>query len=639
MDFFTAQDHARRNTGRLVFLFLLAVVSLIILTNLLVMTTLGYFNSNSLKTGSPLPFNWQLFCGTGGIVLLVVISGTLYKISALSRGGDAVAAMFGAEPIFADDADLDHQKTVHIVEEMAIASGTPVPQVYLLKESGINAFAAGFSTSDAIIAVTKGAIHHLNREQLQGVIAHEFSHILNGDMRLNIRLVGLLHGILLIGLIGYQIMRGSGNSGSSRKGSSAGALLGLGLIVIGYTGTFFGKLIKAAVSRQREFLADAAAVQFTRNPDGIGGALLQIGANRNGSLLINPTSDQLSHAFFSQGVAVTFESLFATHPPVAERIKRILPDWDGRFPESPTPENVEKRGSVANPSLAAETVTALTGGAIMEQIGRPNMAHLGQAQQLLREIPEALKKAARDPFASRALLIYLVLDPNEEIKMRQLKQLKLIGDRGVYAETHRLIRMGGNLRQELRLTLVDLALPTLRRLSKEQSQLFVKNLHALILTDGKITLFEWCLLKIVFQHLEEYFGKPPRSNETISDLNQVSGDCIVVISTLVNATQQEGLKAAEVFAAATMVLGLHDCKPTPPQQLRLAELDRSLRVLKRLTPQSKAQLIKACIACVVADGRIDQVEMELLRGVAATLSVPIPPLVINKPRSASFDKQ
>jgi Zn-dependent protease with chaperone function/uncharacterized tellurite resistance protein B-like protein len=639
MDFFTAQDHARRNTGRLVFFFLLAVLSLIILTNLLVMVTLGYFNSGSLEAGSPLPFDWQLFCGIGGAVLLVVAGGTLYKISALSRGGDAVAAMFGAEPIFADDADLDHQKVVHVVEEMAIASGTPVPQVYLLKESGINAFAAGFSTSDAIIAVTNGAIRSLNREQLQGVIAHEFSHILNGDMRLNIRLIGILHGILLIGLIGYQILRGSGNSGSSRKGSGGAVLLGLGLIIIGYTGTFFGKLIKAAVSRQREFLADAAAVQFTRNPDGIGGALLQIGANQNGSLLTNPKSEELSHAFFSQGVAVTLESLFATHPPLDERIRRILPGWDGQFPKGITPEKVEKPPPAPVPDLTAETAAGLTGGEVIGHIGRPTMAHLGQARQILLDIPGVLQKAARDPFASRALLIYLVLDPDQEIQTRQLEQLKTAADRGVYAETRRLIRMGGSVQRELRLPLVELTLPTLRRLSKEQSQLFLESLNALIRADGKITLFEWCLLKIVVQHLKEVFEKPEGAGQAISDLAQVTGDCMVVISTLVNATRHVGLKAAEVFAAAAKELGQPDSTPTPPDQLSLNALDRSLKVLQRLKPQPKAQLIKACIACVVADGQVDPVEAELLRGIAATMSVPMPPLVIDKLRTASFEQR
>lgn len=625
MDFFTAQDNARRRTGRLVLFFLLAVISLIILTNILVMGTLGYFHADSLKIGSPSPFNWQIFFAVGALVLLIVAGGTLYKIRALSGGGDAVAAMFGAEPIFADDPDLDHQKLVHVVEEMAIASGTPVPQVYILKESGVNAFAAGFSTSDAIIAVTKSAIRQLNREQLQGVIAHEFSHILNGDMRLNIRLVGVLHGILLLGLIGYQILRGSGRSRRSSKGSGGLMLLALGLMVIGYAGTFFGKLIKSAVSRQREFLADAAAVQFTRNPDGIGKALIKIGAAKDGSLLLNPKSEEFSHAFFSQGVTVIFESLFATHPPLAERIRRILPDWDGSFPQETIYEKSSKTTASPVPKPVHETAMGLTGAAVIEQIGRPDTANLNRARILLRNMPEVFRKATRDPFAARAVLLYLVLDQNEEVRSRQLEQLKKTGDRGVYPETLRLLRTGGDLSRELRLPLVEMALPTLRRLSKEQSRLFLNNLNRLILADGKITLFEWCLHKIVSQHIEEYFGKPI-APPSIGDLKEVKKDCAVVLSTLVHATRHQGLKESDVFNDATKELGHTDLELIPSKDLNLAALDRSLKNIKRLKPQPKAKLIRACVACVLADGHIESVEAELLRGMAATLSVPMPPL-------------
>ncbi len=627
MDFFTAQDHARRNTGRLVFFFLLAVVSLIVLTNLLVMATLGYFHTGSPHSG----VDWQIFFGVGAVVLIIVAGGTVYKISALSGGGDAVAAMFKAEPIFTDDPDLDHQKVVHVVEEMAIASGTPVPQVYMLKESGINAFAAGFTTSDAIIAVTRGAAKKLNREQLQGVIAHEFSHILNGDMRLNIRLIGILHGILLIGLVGYQILRGASHSRSSRKGSGGLFFMALGLIAIGYAGTFFGKLIKSAVSRQREFLADAAAVQFTRNPDGIGGALIKIGSGKEGSLLLNPKSEEISHAFFGQGVAVTFESLFATHPPLAERIKRILPGWDGVFPkETVLPdEAITRSGSTPNP--AAEAVSGLTGAVVMDQIGRPDETHLNQAKLLLRGIPEIFQKAVRDPFAARAVLLYLVLDQDEEIRTKQLEQLKKAAERGVYPETLRLIRAGDNISQEHRLPLVELALPTLHRISKEQAHHFLDNLDSLIRADGRITLFEWCLQTIISQNLLEYFDKPSRPAAQINDLNQVTQDCTVVLSILVHATRHTGITAVDVFSSAVKELAQTDMDLIPPKQLSLARLDHSLMVLKRLKPQPKALLIKACVTCVLADGRIEPVEAELLRGVAATLSVPMPPLIPDEP--------
>jgi Zn-dependent protease with chaperone function/uncharacterized tellurite resistance protein B-like protein len=636
MDFFTAQEHARRSTGRLVVFFVLAVLSLIVMTNLLVMAVFGYFNFNSFQEGSPFFFDWTVFVAIGVGVVLVVSGGTLYKISALSGGGDAVAQMLGAQPIFADDGDLDHQRVVNVVEEMAIASGSPVPQVYLLKESGINAFAAGFSISDAVIAVTEGTVGNLNREQLQGVIAHEFSHILNGDMRLNIRLIGILHGILLLGLIGGQVLRGSSRSG--RKGSGGGLLLGLGLVVIGYAGTFFGKLIKAAVSRQREFLADAAAIQFTRNPQGIGGALIRIGAGKSGSLLLNPRSEEISHAFFSQGVAVTFASLFATHPPLAERIKRILPDWDGTYPSEATVEGDPAAVPASAHGFSGQGATGLSGVAVMEQIGRPGDAQLDQARQLLRDIPEVLGKAARDPFAARALFFYLILDQDDKVRADQLNRLKSAADRGVYAETMRLIRLGGTLPREMKLALVELALPTLRRLSQPQYCLFLDNLEALIRADGKITLFEWCLRKIVVQHMEDYFGKPAGPGRPIDDPAQAEQECAMLLSTLVHTTRHEGMTPAEVFAVAAEQLGRAGIAPIPTERLGLIELDRSLKVLVRLSPQAKARLIKACVACVVADGRIDPAETELLRGVAAALAVPMPLLSIGGTEGVSLEE-
>ncbi len=404
-------------------------------------------------------------------------------------------------------------------------------------------------------------------------------------------------------------------------------LLGVGLIVIGYAGTFFGKLIKAAVSRQREFLADASAVQFTRNPQGIGGALLAIGAGRGGSLLRHQKSEELSHAFFSQGVAVRFTSLFATHPPLAERIKRVLPDWDGQFPEAGA------RGEARGPATArpmgagkvSEAAAGFGGDVVFEQVGRPDLGHLLQARQLLHAIPEVLLKAARDPFASRALLLFLVLDEDEEIRKRQLGTLKTEADRGVYAETMRLVRQAGSLRREQRLPLIELALPTLRRLSEAQSKIFLENLEKLIRIDGKITLFEWCLRKIVIEYRREYFEEPAGAGSMIGDLEKVAGDCAVLLSTLVRAVRHSGMTPPEVFAMASRELAGLRLELIEPKKLGLAALDASLEPLKRLRPRLKARVFKACIVSVQADGRIDPVEAELLRVVAATLAVPIPP--------------
>jgi Zn-dependent protease with chaperone function/uncharacterized tellurite resistance protein B-like protein len=626
MDFFTAQDHARRNTGRLVLFFLLAVLSLIILTNLLVMLVFGFLKPQELAQGINPHIDWKIFFMVSGVVLVVVAGGTLYKISRLSGGGDAVAAMFGGKPVFGDDKDFDNRKLVNVVEEMAIASGTPVPQVYILNEDGINAFAAGFTASDAVIAVTRGAVRSLTREQLQGVVAHEFSHILNGDMRLNVRLVGILHGILLIGLIGGQILRGSGRS--SRRGSGSAMLLGLGLLIIGYTGTFFGNLIKAAVSRQREFLADAAAVQFTRNPDGIGGALMRIGGYQHGSMLHHPKSEEMSHAYFNQGVKVFFTNMFATHPPLPDRIKRILPAWDGIFLEKKSPEKAAPEHPAT--MAAAAATSGLSGAAVIEQIGRPDNSHILHARQLLKNIDKPLLKVARDPFTARAALLFLVLDSGEEIRTKQLQLLKTEAARGVYPELQRLVNAGVKVNREQRVALAELALPSLRRISEDEARTFLKNLDAMIRADGRTTIFEWCLFRISAQYIDDFFQKPAKADQhLISNLEQVKNECAVVLTMLVVAAHHAGLKNSEVFRNAIAEIGLKT-GPVATKDLNLAQLDRSLKILRKLKPKAKSRLIQGCVACVEADGRIEPVEFELLRAVAATLSVPMPPVAISQ---------
>jgi Zn-dependent protease with chaperone function len=326
MNFFESQDTAKRNTGKLIFLFVLAVFSLIIVTNLLVMFLIGFAGSEmtSMAAVNTLRFDWGTFWLIGAFVTGVVFLGSLYKIGSLRGGGARIAEMMNGRLLLAGSQDLHERRVLNVVEEMAIASGIPVPPVYLMEEDGINAFAAGYSPSDAIVAVTRGTIETLNREQLQGVVAHEFSHILHGDMRTNIRLIGVLHGIMVLGLIGYHLLWGSMYSRRS-KNSGGIVFLGIGLIVIGFVGTFFGNLIKAAVSRQREFLADASAVQFTRNPDGIGGALMQIANHSERSYLNNPNAAEISHALFEEGRVSALSKLYATHPPLDDRIRAILP--------------------------------------------------------------------------------------------------------------------------------------------------------------------------------------------------------------------------------------------------------------------------------------------------------------------------
>ncbi len=362
-DFFARQDHARRQTVRLIVLFALSVAAIIIAIYLVVAVGLSGAESTHAHhavygqpehyAAAPHRGLWrpELFLGIAAGTLLVVALGSLYKIAELSAGGETVALMMGGRAVDPQSTDLAERRLLNIVEEMALASGVPVPPVFVMdNEPSINAFAAGHQPGDAVVTVSAGALRYLSREELQGVMGHEFSHILNGDMRLNLRLIGVVNGILVLAILGYYILRFGGLSSrrSDREDNSGAAIffLGLALVILGYLGVFFGNLIKAAISRQREFLADASAVQFTRYPGGIAGALKKIGGLEEGSHIRDAHAAEISHMFFGDAFAGSFFRLFATHPPLDERIRALEPDFDGNFPE------VKPVGVAAEPSPA-----------------------------------------------------------------------------------------------------------------------------------------------------------------------------------------------------------------------------------------------------------------------------------------------
>ena len=636
MNFFKSQDVARKKTSQLVILFALAVISLVVLTNILVMAVFGYLSSNMLSTEILREqFDWNTFLMVGAGVTGIILIGSIYKVISLSSGGARVAEMMDAKLIVEDSGNYNKQKILNVVEEMAIASGTPVPPVYLLNEDGINAFAAGYKASDAVIGITRGAIEKLSREQLQGVIAHEFSHIFNGDMRINIRLIGILHGITIISSIGYLILRSGSRSSRRRSKDNGGApilALGIGLMAIGYTGTFFGNLIKSAVSRQREFLADASAVQFTRNPDGIAGALKRIGGDASGSILENAHTSEISHALFSQGFNTYLEGLFSTHPPLPVRISKIDPYWDGQFEYAPVEQaepTTEGDDTAEQKKAAFMAGVAATMGAdaVINSIGQPGAEHLNFAHELISNIPEALLAAAHEPFGARALIYFMVLDKDETMQKKQLHHLMAHADPGAYRETIRLKNNISNIENEHRLPLIDIALSSLRQLSKKQYQLFKNNLDALIKMDEKISLSEWIIEKIVIHHLDRVF-EPKRGQKEKLTLKKTQNACAVLLSLLVYSGKQKGIEAKQAFDLATQKLDGLDIQLLDRNKINLNNLNQALDQLVKLKPLQKPALLKACAACIIADKNISNTEGELFRAIADTLDCPMPPLVI-----------
>lgn len=634
MNFFEHQDRARKQTGRLVLLLTIAVVCLVTITSLALGWLWRHLGEPALHLTSraSLP-DPELYLSVAAVIVGVVVLGALYKQVQLSAGGKVVAESLGGRLLNLSASNADERRLLNVVEEMALASGSPVPPVYVLEDGSINAFAAGLTPRDAVIGITRGAIEQLDRNELQGVIAHEFSHIHHGDMLLNTRLTALLHGMLLLGLIGGMLLRGwsetstgvrisSRSSSNDKNGGGSVVLLVIGagvvLYVLGYVGTFFGQLIKASVSRQREFLADASAVQFTRDPSTIAGALKKIGGNPLGALLSAPRAAEFSHMYFGDGVG---SSWFDTHPPLKDRIRRVDPGWDGNYPK------FEPRLDVALMNKQAWT-SAVTGqpyqpsavDVAVAAVGAPTIAHLQEARSTLQRLDERLQRAAHDSEGAEALVYGLLLDSDPGLRARQLEAIKQRLNLSLALQLDLLEESLLRLDPGQRLPLLDLAMPALKQLDAKAFLALRENMALLIKLDGKVKLLEWTLLRIIERNLRPGSGKI--GNVALAGLSEA---CATLLAFLARVGETSDLQTEQAFADAWSGLPF---APRPlPGAASLRELETALKQLEHLRPLQKPQLLKALARCIEHDGRITAGEAELMRAVADILDCPMPPLL------------
>ncbi len=618
MDFFQHQERARKNTAWLVILFISAVVGIIGVTYIIVAWAFAS-SSKGYEIQSEDLWNSALFIWVTIITLLIVGGASLFKIMQLKGGGGAyIAESLGGRLLNPGTKKADEQKILNVVEEIAIAAGIPMPSVYLLdKEEGMNAFAAGYSSSNAVIGVTRGLVESLNRDELQGVIAHEFSHILNGDMRINIRLMGILFGILALGLIGYYTLRSSMfTAGSSRQRGGAGFALvtvGLGLMAVGFVGTFFGHLIKAAVSRQREFLADASAVQFTRNPGGIGNALRKIRDHQFGSRVISPRASEVSHMFFATGVLSAMASFFATHPPIDERIKRIFSLEKAEAKKLPPIPKISKK----EPKAEEAPLT------FVDSTGKPNVEQIKLAKTLIAALPLPLKGAIHDLYGARAIVYGLLLSKNPEIREIQMDKLSEESYLGVYRELNRLLPDIEKIEMKARIPMIDMAIPTLNSLTKSQYEVFRENIKNLIFADKKIDIFEWILEKVLIDHLDGRFRKARKvaGQEKLKDHLKEGYLLLKTLSTVGNKSLQQQLDALN---AGLKKIGVKPLAQMKKLQIRWEDIDNAINILILLKPQDKKKLLEGCLASIQQDKKITLYEAELFRAIGDALGCPVP---------------
>jgi len=664
VNFFDAQDNARRATRRLIIAY--SVVTIIIVLGITAIvgfvlysfSSAGYDTSNGtfdphrppILTGDSIALaefaarNAPILLATAVLAALFILGSSLFKTSVLSAGGGRVATDMGGTLVPADVQDPLRQRLRNVVEEMAIASGVPVPEIYVLEEeNSINAFAAGFTPSDAAIAVTRGTLELLDRNELQGVIAHEFSHILNGDMRLNIRLMGILFGIMVLGLIGRLIIRGGYHTSiiSSRRdrGAPVVLILGLGLVILGGIGVFFSRIIKAGVSRQREYLADASAVQFTRQKDGIANALKKIGGYSAGSLIKSADPEEVSHMLF--GTGAKFSGLFATHPPLVQRIQAL----DPRFKESDFPRVDPRRrwsaksGDAVHASFAGDITTALANGgaavladSIAETVGHPESEHIEYAKHLRQSVPESLYAAAHSTEFAYLLVIALVLDRDGSAVQRQLSLAKdqLGADRVRLLQRYydELATTGA----EYRLPLLGIAFPALKLRPTQELSYLVSLTTRMIEIDGEIDFYEYCFYRILMSNLGQAIDPSGRRNAIRASRKELRSAVINLLRVLADYGHDSEASSNAAFQAGRAALGnwaqAYDYRAE--HDYTVALLDHSLDVLLGLNNKGKESLLRAISATAAHDGKLAVGEAELIRAVCATLDYPLPPILVHR---------
>lgn len=650
MDFFAQQDVARRNTRLLVLLFIAAVLLLIVLTNAAIAGFLYFgqdYNVYSGHRGGAAGFwsffSWQRFGGIGLAVTATVALVVLVRWMQLSSGGKAVAEGMGGTRILPQTRDRAEKVCLNIVDEMALAASMPAPAVYVLNdERGINAFAAGITPADAVVAVTRGTIEQLRRHELQGVIAHEFSHILNGDMRLNIRLAAMLKGITFIGDVGHLLLHSHSirrtRSGRGGGNSAALPLFGLVLYLLGLLGEVAAGFIKAGISRQKEYLADASAVQFTRSTEGIGSALKVIGGYIPGTLVHAGRAAEMSHIFFGQ-ITHPLWQLFPTHPPLRERIKRIDPRWDGQYiarkPRVYAAEPSRPGHGEVGVGRATLVAAAAAMAATRQQAATPDTAadadftplpeELERETAEREEIPVAFVHHSHEPLGAQALVLSLLMSPKDAVAQRQLAIVGESGTRGLEELVNTLHPGVRELGAPQRLPLLELCLPALKSMSARQYRAFKNTLLQLIQADRQTELHEWCLFQLLRHYLDPEFVRTRPSRARYGHLQKVAYHVRVVLSVL--AHESAG-PTAEAFRCGAKALGFDDMTPMTREQASVAAFGRAVQELADCYPLLKPRLLKAMTLTATRDDVLAPIEREIITSIAAVMDCPVPTRIL-----------
>ncbi|MES2981633.1 MAG: M48 family metallopeptidase [Verrucomicrobiota bacterium] len=629
MNFFEAQERARKSSRLLVWWFALAVLGVILVMYVLATVSMhygaGYTDSSNLTTQTPVLSWWnpELFLIIAGVVGTVIVVGSVSKTSQLSAGGKVVAESLGGRPVEQNTRDHYERRLLNVVEEMSIASGVPIPEVWIMDdEPGINAFAAGTDPANAVIGVTRGTLERLDRAELQGVVAHEFSHILNGDMKLNMRLMGWIFGLVMLSMLGRVIFQSVRHFRGSRDSKVGGLILalilaGLAVWLVGSVGVLFARMIQAAISRQREFLADASAVQFTRLPDGIAGALKKIGGFSEHGRILAPAATEARHMFFAGS---SLNSVMATHPSLDQRIKAIDPNWNGKMLEAQILESDQEFNGTMGFAGEVQQIAARDRPEIFGNDTRMD-SHVGELIRSGLVLEQDGQEFSKDQ--AKSLLLGLLVAANQEgfqlagkiLRMRGFDELN-IGS--VMGWSEKLAHKSSIEK----LAMVDLSLVWLRRMDAQEARDFISLTQELTEADGQVEMFEFMLQQVIRRHVEIGTGMVPVPPIKFHKLAEIEAEMMNLLSAFGRVSGGEG-----VLGKAFQEYREHTGREPYQTEVGLGHVAEALSKMDASTPLVKQQVLRLCSLVVMDDGKVDDLEMELLRATAEAMGAPIPPMV------------
>ncbi len=612
MNFFKAQDEARGRTAKLVSILILAVLSLA--GSLYVLAVIG-----ETKLGLPLDW-WQprMFLATSGLALAVILGGSLLKIVELSKGGSAVAASLGARLVSPYTTDTRERRYLNVVQEMSLASGMPVPDCYVMDgDDTINAFAAGNDPKDAVVGVTVGALKNLNRDELQGVIAHEFSHIANGDMRLNIKIIGMIAGLTALAGLGYILIRVGLSSKSSNDKKSAWplALAGLVVLIVGWLGMFFARIIQSSVSRQREYLADASAVQFTRNPKGLASALVKVGQLARRPHEVSVAQLEAQHLFFSSSGSF-LDSLFATHPPLADRVLRIDPSFSADLSQLSSAVSANETELADSPLSGFNSRTNSFAPSLPERI--PSDIEIQEAVRFKGKIPSELRAVSQEPIGAMAIVLGLILRQDPVLRTAQIESARSLAAGEVVKQALTIEPLLTALPAGSRVPLLDLAMPALRQLSATQVSAFRAAIKEL-----SVGTEDGMMVMLIHASMRRYLSVAPDALGSQPNAITVPNHFARVLSAVVITSSESPMAQQKAYRLGASVLGLEQSMQSmlTSEQVNLDQVQESLSVISGLGVNDRRSFVRACGVAMLNDQQAEPAEIEIVRAVADSLGI------------------